>query len=119
MSVLVAPGSFIVLGGFFIEDHLDAFDPNMFDISPVDGLWTDPQQRKFSEVICEVFESSDTTLDYVARSKTGCFISCFSLDYQVMSPKESDFRHSYAAIGIDTGIISHRISHVFELKGPG
>jgi acyl transferase domain-containing protein len=84
MSVLVAPGSFIVPGGIFIEDDPDAFDPNMFDMSPVDCLWLDPQQRKLSEVICEVFESSDITLDYVAGSKTGCFISCFSLDYQVM-----------------------------------
>ena len=112
------PGSFNVPGGFFIEDDLDAFDPSLFDISPVEALWMDPQQRKLLEVVYEAFESSGTTLDTIAESKTGCFIGCFSLDYQVMSTKEPDFRHSYAAMGVDTGIISNRISHVFDLKGP-
>jgi len=32
--------------------------------------------------------------------------------------KEPSFRHSYAATGVDPGIISNRISHVFGLNGP-
>lgn len=35
-----------------------------------------------------------------------------------MSFKEPDFRNAYAATGVDPGIISNRISHVFNLHGP-
>ena len=112
------PGSFNVPGGFFLEDDLDAFDASMFNISPIEALWMDPQQRKLLEVVYEAFENSGTTLDQAANQTIGCFIGCFSLDFQFMTMKESDFRHSYAAMGVDTGILSNRISHVFDLKGP-
>ncbi|CAJ2500303.1 Uu.00g031560.m01.CDS01 [Anthostomella pinea] len=35
-----------------------------------------------------------------------------------MSTREPDFRHNYAATGVDTGIISNRIGHTFNLRGP-
>nr|APX43983.1 polyketide synthase [Pestalotiopsis microspora] len=112
------PGSFNVPGGYFLEDNLEAFDPSVFNISPVEALWMDPQQRKLLEVVFEAFESSGTSLDDVAGQKTGCYIGCFSLDFQFMTMKESDFRHSYTAMGVDTGILANRVSHVFDLKGP-
>jgi hypothetical protein len=35
-----------------------------------------------------------------------------------MTFKDPDFRHSYAATGVDPGIISNRIGNVFDLNGP-
>lgn len=35
-----------------------------------------------------------------------------------MSTREPDFRHNYAATGVDPGIISNRIGNVFNLNGP-
>ncbi|KAH8704702.1 putative polyketide synthase [Talaromyces proteolyticus] len=112
------PGSFNVLGGYFIKNDIKEFDPQLFGISPVEAMWMDPQQRKLLEVVYEAFESGGVTLDTVSGSQTAVFVGSFTSDYQQMSFKEPDFRHSYAATGVDPGIISNRISHVFNLHGP-
>lgn len=112
------PGSFNVLGGYFLKDDLGQFDPVPFSISPVEAMWMDPQQRKLLEVVYEAFENGGVKLDELAGSNTACFVGSFTSDFQQMSFKEPDFRHSYAATGVDPGIISNRISHVFNLSGP-
>lgn len=112
------PGSFNVPGGYFLEDDPHAFDPGLFNISPVEALWMDPQQRKLLEVVYEAFESCGATLSDVAGRQTGCFIGSFTCDFQHMISKEPDFRHAYVSSGIDNGILGSRISYVFDLKGP-
>lgn len=115
---LERPGSFTALGGYFLDDDMKAFDPSFFGISPIEAMWMDPQQRKLLEVVYECFESSGLTLEDVNGSKTSVFVGSFTSDFQQMSFREPDFRHNYAATGVDPGIISNRISHVFNLVGP-
>lgn len=57
------PGSFHVLGGYFIDGTLQEFDPSFFGITPIEAMWMDPQQRKLLEVVYESFESAGVTLD--------------------------------------------------------
>ncbi|KAL4985449.1 beta-ketoacyl synthase [Aspergillus falconensis] len=75
-----------------------------------------PQQRKLLEVVYEVFESAGATLQQVSGSDTTCFIATFT-SVQQMLFKEDSFQHSLAATGVDPGIISNRISHIFNLQG--
>jgi len=112
------PGSFNVLGGYFLDSDLQGFDPGLFGISPIEAMWMDPQQRKLLEVVYEAFESGGVSLEKISGTTTAVFIGSFTSDFQQMSFKEPDFRHSYAATGVDPGIISNRISHVFNLHGP-
>ncbi|KAI3331710.1 ketoacyl-synt-domain-containing protein [Xylariaceae sp. AK1471] len=112
------PGSFNVSGGYFLDHDPREFDPAMFKISPVEALWMDPQQRRLLEVVYEAFESSGTKLEDVSGKKMGCFVGSFTVDYQMMVGKETDFKHAYAATGIDTGILANRLSYVFNLNGP-
>ncbi|KAM7220166.1 hypothetical protein V8F06_004494 [Rhypophila decipiens] len=112
------PGSFRPLGGYFLHETLQEFDPSFFGITPVEAMWMDPQQRKLLEVVYEAFESAGVTLDRLAGSDTACFVATFTSDFQQMCFKEPSFRHNLAATGVDPGIISNRISHVFNLKGP-
>lgn len=112
------PGSFNVPGGYFLDDDLEGFDPRMFKISPPEALWMDPQQRKLLEVVYEAFENSGTPLEDIAGQRIGCFVGSFTSDYQQMATKEPDFRHIYAATGVDTGMLGSRISYAFDLKGP-
>ena len=112
------PGSFGVLGGYFLKETLQEFDPNFFGITPVEAMWMDPQQRKLLEVVYEAFESAGVTLEEVSGSSTACFVASFTADFQQMAFKEASFRHNLAATGVDPGIISNRISHVFNLNGP-
>lgn len=112
------PGSFGVLGGYFLKETLQEFDPTFFGITPIEAMWMDPQQRKLLEVVYEAFESAGVTLNEVSGSCTACFVASFTADFQQMAFKEPAFRHSLAATGVDPGIISNRISHVFNLNGP-
>lgn len=112
------PGSFGVLGGYFLDGDLNEFDPNLFNITPIEAMWMDPQQRKLLEVVYEALESGGIKLEDISGSRTAVFAASFTADWQQMSFKESSFRHSLAATGVDPGIISNRISHVFNLKGP-
>lgn len=78
----------------------------------------DPSQRKMLEVVYEALESAGVTLSQVSGTRTACFVACFTADFQQMAFKEPAFRHNLAATGVDPGIISNRISHVFNLNGP-
>ncbi|KAI8625677.1 ketoacyl-synt-domain-containing protein [Xylariaceae sp. FL1651] len=102
------PGSFNVAGGYFLDGNPHDFDPSFFNVTPIEAQWLDPQQRRMLEVSYECLESAGLTLDQVAGSNTAVF----------MSTREPDFRHNYAATGVDPGIISNRIGHIFNLNGP-
>ncbi|KAL8396541.1 hypothetical protein RB594_003574 [Gaeumannomyces avenae] len=54
----------------------------------------------------------------MSGSNTGVFVGCFTNDFQQMAFRESGFRHSYAATGVDPGIISTRLGNAFDLRGP-
>ncbi|KAF1841194.1 polyketide synthase [Cucurbitaria berberidis CBS 394.84] len=113
------PGSFGVYGGYFINETLQEFDPAFFGITPVEATWMGKAlQRKLLEVVYEAFESAGLTLDQLSGSDTACFMATFTADFQQMSFKEPSFRHSLAATGVDPGLLSNRVSHVFNLRGP-
>ena len=112
------PGSFGVLGGYFLEDDLSEFDPGLFGITPIEAMWMDPQQRKLLEVVYEALESGGVPLEKISGTRTAVFAASFTSDWQQMAFKEHSFRHSLAATGVDPGLISNRISHVFNLNGP-
>ncbi|KAK7920443.1 hypothetical protein PG985_008465 [Apiospora marii] len=112
------PGSFGVLGGYFLNEDLSCFDPGVFGITPVEAMWMDPQQRKLLEVVYETLESGGISLERISGTRTAVFAASFTADWQQMAFKEPSFRHSLAATGVDPGIISNRISHVFNLNGP-
>jgi acyl transferase domain-containing protein/NADPH:quinone reductase-like Zn-dependent oxidoreductase len=112
------PGSFGVPGGYFLTEDLSNFDPTLFNITPIEAMWMDPQQRKLLEVIYEALEAGGISLEKISGTRTAVFAATFTADWQQMSFKEASFRHSLAATGVDPGIISNRISHVFNLNGP-
>ncbi|KAJ8123604.1 hypothetical protein ONZ43_g489 [Nemania bipapillata] len=115
---LARPGSFNVAGGYFLDGRPDDFDPTFFNITPIEAQWLDPQQRKMLEVSYECLVSAGVTLESIAGSNTAVFVGSFTSDYQQMSIRDPDFRHNYAATGVDPGIISNRIGNIFNLHGP-
>jgi acyl transferase domain-containing protein len=111
------PGSLNSKGGYFIDDPYK-FDPSLFGISPVEATWMDPQHRKLLEVVYEALESGGISLESIAGTNTGVYVGTFTADFQQMTFHEPDFRHGYAATGVDQGILSNRINYIFDLKGP-
>ncbi|KAF5540999.1 polyketide synthase [Fusarium mexicanum] len=69
-------------------------------------------------VVGMAFESAGLTLDQLSGSDTACIMATFTAGFQQMSFKKPSFRHSLAATGVDPGLLSNRLSHVFNLRGP-
>ena len=115
---LERPGSFNVAGGYFLDGSPDDFDPTFFNITPIEAMWMDPQQRRMLEVCYECIESGGLSLTDVSGTNTAVFVGSFTSDYHQMSIRDTDFRHNYAATRVDPVIISNRIGNTFDLRGP-
>lgn len=112
------PGSMNTKGGYFLKDDIRAFENGVFGINNLEATHMDPQQRKLLEVVFECFESAGVPLDKVSGSNTGCYVGNFTVDYQVMQTRDSEYLSRYSATGMGTTILGNRISHVFNLLGP-
>ncbi|KIA75675.1 putative polyketide synthase protein [Aspergillus ustus] len=106
-------------GGMFLENvDLAGFDAPFFNISAVEARSMDPQQRQLLEVVYEGLENGGLTLDGVSGQQVGCFVSSFTVDYLVMQNRDPDARPIHMTTGTKRSILSNRISHYFNLKGP-
>ena len=104
--------------GYFLQENIRDFDPEFFGILNAEALHMDPQQRKLLEVVYECFESAGLGLDQISGSDTGCYVGNFTYDYLVMQSKDPDTFSRFSATGMGPAILSNRISHSFNLKGP-
>jgi len=59
------PGSFNIPGGYFLEEPPESFDPTFFNMTPVEAMWLDPQQRRTLEACYEALESAGIPLEKV------------------------------------------------------
>ncbi|RYP80513.1 hypothetical protein DL770_006186 [Monosporascus sp. CRB-9-2] len=112
------PGSMTTRGGYFLQEDPRLFDPDFFNIIPLEAAYMDPQQRKLLEVVYEAFESAGATLDDLSGANVGCYVGNFTMDYQTIQTRDPEYLHRYVATGMGTTILANRISHVFNLKGP-
>ncbi|EED21266.1 polyketide synthase, putative [Talaromyces stipitatus ATCC 10500] len=111
-------GMMNVDGGYFLHEDVREFDPSFFGINNLEASYMDPQQRKLLEIVYECLEDAGETMEDVAGSNTAVYVGNFTVDYNIMQSKDSDYVHRLAATGSGTSIMSNRISHVFDLHGP-
>ncbi|KAI2643562.1 reducing type I polyketide synthase 10 [Xylaria nigripes] len=112
------PGSMKMKGGYFLQEDVRQFDNSFFGINNLEATYMDPQQRKLLEVVFECLENAGVPLDQASGSNTGCYVGNFTVDFQIMQLKDSDYLHHYSGTGLGTTILANRISHVFNLLGP-
>ncbi|MHA3024315.1 type I polyketide synthase [Mycobacterium sp. BMJ-28] len=106
-------------GGFL--DRVDEFDPQFFGISPREAIWLDPQQRLLLRVAWEALEDAGQDMAHLAGSDTGVFIGGFTLDYQLLQNYGVHSRYelqAHSATGMMMTMLSNRLSHSFDFRGP-
>lgn len=78
----------------------------------------DPRQRQLLEVVYEGLENAGVTMEQLDGSRIGCFVSSFASDYGDMQARDPENRASTTVVGVGRTMLSNRVSHFFNLKGP-
>ncbi|KAL2847540.1 hypothetical protein BJY01DRAFT_246767 [Aspergillus pseudoustus] len=103
------------VAGNFISD-VDQFDYGLFDISPREATYMDPQQRIALQVAYQAVESSGYFAGPNPELDIGCYVGVGSSDYE--HNVNSNTPTAYSFTGTSRGFISGRISHFFKWTGP-
>jgi amino acid adenylation domain-containing protein len=113
------PGRLVGRRGGYI-DGFDQFDPAFFGISPREADYMDPQQRKLLEVAWEALEDGGQKPLALAGQDVGVFVGGFTLDYKILqfSDLSFDTLAAHTATGTMMTMLSNRISHCFDFRGP-
>lgn len=111
------PGKAYTFHGGFLE-KTDEFDAHFFGISPREAAYLDPQQRVLLEIVWEALEDAGIAPEKIAGSNTGVYIGAFTLDYMILQLKSIEAINTHTATGTMMTMVSNRISHVFDLRGP-
>lgn len=105
-------------GGHFLSQNIAAFDADFFNIPPREASVMDPQQRMTLEVTYEAIENSGMTLKQAQEFKTGIYVAKFTHDYELNLNKDfADPPKAYLT-GNGHAILSNRVSHCFDFRGP-
>src|SRR6266849_2651017 len=97
---------------------VDRFEPAFFGISPREAGQMDPQQRILLELVWHAAEDAGIPTGKLAGSGTGVYIGASSTDYRDLRLGDPANGDSYSMTGGTLSILSNRISHVFDLRGP-
>ncbi|GGY98972.1 amino acid adenylation domain-containing protein [Streptomyces nitrosporeus] len=113
------PGRLIGGRGGYI-DGFDEFDPAFFGISPREADHMDPQQRKLLEVAWDALEDGGQRPAELAGSDVAVYVGAFTLDYKILQFSDLGFTSlaPHTATGTMMTMVSNRISHCFDFRGP-
>ena len=99
------------------EDHR-LFDPEFFNIKPVEASSIDPMQRILLETVYEALESAGETIEALQGSNTAFYVGVMAVDYQDLLLRDIDCLPTYFATGTSRSIIANRVSYFFDWHGP-
>ncbi len=114
------PGKSYAKKASYLDQDVRQFDPLAFGMSPREAESLDPQQRLLLESAWEAFEDAGYAVGRMSGSSTGVFVGGFCLDHMVMQAQPSN-RHlvnAHSAGGVMMTVLSNRLSHAFNLRGP-
>lgn len=113
------PGRSYVDRGSFLSQPIDEFDAGFFHLSPREAMLLDPQQRLMLEVSWEALEDSGLA-PTIRGTSTGVYVGGFMLDHflQLHGLHERAAIAQHTAVAATMAMLSNRLSHAFDLRGP-
>ena len=112
-----APGMITTNRAGFLE-NIDAFDPEYFGILLREAESMDPQQRLALETAIEAIDDAGVPQERLKGSRTGVFIASYHDDYARLVYEDVDAIDLRTLTGTLQSIVSNRISHFLDLRGP-
>lgn len=115
-----SPGKAYVRRANFLKQDIRDMDASFFDLPPSLAENLDPQQRVMLEVVWEAFENAGIPLPALGGTNVGVYVGGFMLDHMVnmMNPDNAPLVNQNTAAGMMMTMLSNRISHAFDLRGP-
>ncbi|OHW97941.1 polyketide synthase [Colletotrichum incanum] len=106
-------------GGMFLQgvDPRD-IDAQFFKLSGIEAVSMDPQQRQLLEVVYEGLENAGVTLEQLDGAPVGCFVSSFACDFADVQARDPENRAPTTVVGVGRAMLSNRLSHFLNIKGP-
>ena len=106
--------------GSFIEADVKSFDNIHFEISAIEAISIDPQQRFILEMSWDALEKAGLNIEKLRGSKTGVFIGSDSFEYVgaemvTLSPATIT---PYSLMGVSRHAMPGRVSYFYDFKGP-
>ncbi|KAI1460694.1 hypothetical protein F4805DRAFT_372476 [Annulohypoxylon moriforme] len=105
-------------GGMFIDVDPADFDAGFFEVGGAEALAMDPNQRQMLEVVFEGLENAGIPLEKLDNQPVGCFVGSYAADYADMQNRDPEDRPPNNALGVGRAILSNRLSHFLNIKGP-
>ncbi len=112
------PNAMISPGGMFIDADPRDVDASFFQLTKSEATAMDPQQRQLLEVVYEGLENAGVSLDMINGQPVGCFVGSYACDYADMQARNPEERADMTTLGTGRAMLSNRISHFLNLKGP-
>ena len=103
-------------GGFV--DDIDKFDPLFFHITPMEAELMDPQQRIFMQQAYAALEDAGYSERALSKMKCGVYVGATQGDYANVLKKSNQYNTMYAFTGLNTFILTGRLSYYLDLVGP-
>lgn len=103
--------------GSFLDD-IKSFDNDFFNISPKEAKLMDPQQRIMMEVAFNAFDDAGINIGDLYNSNCGVVTTSLPGDYKYKFDSEAQKYNNFGFLGNAVSVLSGRISHFFNLKGP-
>jgi acyl transferase domain-containing protein/acyl carrier protein len=99
-------------------NNIENFDAELFNISPKEAILMDPQQRLLMEVTWEALIDAGLSLEDLNGSNCGVFTTSLPGDYKYNLSEKGQSLNTFSFLGNAVSVLSGRISHFFNLKGP-
>ncbi|KAF1952403.1 hypothetical protein CC80DRAFT_572627 [Byssothecium circinans] len=87
-------------------------------MSPAEASTLDPQQRHLLEGTFHTFENAGMPITELAGSNTSVFVGSFSRDMDAVLLRDPEYQFKYQATSAGSTMLSNRLSHFFDLRGP-
>lgn len=112
-----SPGrTYSTRGGFLAG--VDEFDAAFFGVGPEEARKMDPQQRLSLQEAWRTIENAGYAPEQLAGKRVGVFVGARTGDYHDSILDEPAELEPETLMGHDTSILSARISHFLDLRGP-
>ncbi|KAL0944620.1 polyketide synthase [Colletotrichum truncatum] len=102
----------------FMNEDPREFDAPFFSMSPAEASILDAQQRGLLEGAYRTFENAGVPMSKLASSSTSVYAATCGRDFDAIFFRDPEFQSRYQATASGYSLLSNRISHFFDLRGP-